>query len=64
MAADYAAPTSYGFMTAVVIYQDLVVDFGGEMQIMDDDLTQRDACAAAADASHAVSGITGKCLLE
>lgn len=66
--ADWAAVTSYGSMTAVVterssgvfISQDPVVDFGGEMQIMDGDLTQRDGCAAAAVASHVAAGIVEK----
>lgn len=60
-AADFVVATSRGSMTAVVterslggfISADLVLDFGGEIQTMDDSLTWRDGCAAAPVTSHA-----------
>ena len=39
---------------------DLVVDFGGEMQTMNDVLMQRDCCAVAAVISLVAAGIVEK----
>ena len=68
MSADFVAATSYGFTVAVVIEknsgvpfsQDLAVDYGGEMQIMDRDLNRRDGCAAAMVVSYIAVGIVQK----
>ena len=42
---------------------DPVVDFGGEVQIMDDDLTQRNGCVVAVSVSHVAAGIVEKWLM-
>jgi hypothetical protein len=39
---------------------DSVVDFGGEIQIMDEALTQRNDCAVTVVASHVTAGIVEK----
>ena len=66
--ADCAAVNSYGSMTAVVtekssgvfISQDSVFDFIDEKQIVDEGLTQRVGCAAAAVALHVAAGFAEK----
>lgn len=68
MTADCAATNSNGSTTVVVtaktsglfISEESVVDCGGGMQIMDQDLMQRDGCAAQAVASHVAAGIMQK----
>ena len=68
MIADRAIVTSYGSTTIMVterfsgvfISEDPVVDLSSEMQIMDDNLTQWDGCAATAVTSHVVVGIVEK----
>jgi hypothetical protein len=60
VAANYATSTSCGSTMAVVtkrssggfIFPDSVVDFGGEMQTMDNSLMQSDGSAAAMVAHH------------